>query len=774
MGGYCIKAQHSISIAGRITDAQSRPVANATIYVLNTHIASISNEQGDFQVGPIAAGKYTLSFSAAGYATIVIDVQASESNTPLKVILPSSAKQLEAVIVTAQKKDELLQRIPFSISSFSAKQVQDYRLWNSHELTAIVPNLYSADPGDERNVTSVRGITSTSYDPAVATYIDGVDQFGLDTYIPQLFDIERIEVLRGPQGTLYGRNAMGGVINIITKQPSNRPEGFAEITVGNDGIQRYGIGYRTPLIKNRLFLGVAGVYDGRNGFYTNDFNNTSFDKQHSFTGNYFLKYIANDRWTILLNAKHHNNRNNGPFPLVNGVEPAFQNPFHLDQDATTKMFDNTFNSSLSLNYAGPVFNFSSQTSYQSNHRLYTHPIDGDFSPVDAVTIINNYGNPWNRVKVLTQECKFTSPATASTWKWTGGLYFFYQDNPVRQATRFGKDAALVGAPDSNFSIINTTEGKSYGEAVYGQVTWAVNKKVDLTAGLRYDHEQQRQNILSEYQHDPDPNPAFSLIPDTSGSVSFYAFSPKLGIDWHVSRESNLYITYSRGYRPGGLTQVSSDPSQPPLYKFKPEYSDNIEAGIKNNFWANRVVFNMALFYTTITDAQVPTLVLPDAITVTKNAGRLNSKGIEAELAVKPAKGWEGSLNIGYTDATYQTLKLSSNGGSTDLAGKRQVFTPDLTSSMAIQYDRSIGKKLGIFVRGEWIYIGKEYFDLANSIVQDPYSLLNTRFGVSMKRLEIACWMRNIGDKKYIAYAYDFGAVHLGNPRTFGISFIGRL
>ena len=147
--------------------------------------------------------------------------------------------QLEAVLVSAEKKEAFLQKVPLSITAISSHQVKDYRLWNSHELTAIVPNLYSASSGDERNVTGIRGIATTSYDPAVATYIDGVNQFSLDTYIPQLSDIERIEVLRGPQGTLYGRNAMGGVINIITKQPGNKLGGFAEINIGNYNQQRY-------------------------------------------------------------------------------------------------------------------------------------------------------------------------------------------------------------------------------------------------------------------------------------------------------------------------------------------------------------------------------------------------------------------------------------------------------------------------------------------------------------------------------------------------------
>src|SRR4029078_1299097 len=136
-------------------------------------------------------------------------------------------------------KEENVQAIPSSISALSAKSISDYRIWNSKDLTAIVPNLYSANPGDGRNVTSIRGVTSSSYDPAVTTYIDGVNQFTLDTYIPQLFDVTRIAVLRGHQGTLYGRSAMGGVINIITRQPTNETNGFVEINAGKYGEQRY-------------------------------------------------------------------------------------------------------------------------------------------------------------------------------------------------------------------------------------------------------------------------------------------------------------------------------------------------------------------------------------------------------------------------------------------------------------------------------------------------------------------------------------------------------
>ena len=722
----------------------------------------------------IPEGNYTLVVSAVGYATINEVIQITkQGQTPFDLRLTDASRQLDEVIVTAEKKEENVQAIPSSISALNAKSINNYRLWNSKDLTAIVPNLYSANPGDGRNVTSIRGITSSSYDPAVTTYIDGVNQFTLDTYIPQLFDVERIEILRGPQGTLYGRNAMGGVINIITKQPTNNISGFLEISAGNYGEQRYTGAIRTPVIKDKLFFGASLLYEGLDGYYTNEYDDSKFDKQHSVGGNYYLKYRVNDRWSATFNVKHLANRNYGSFTLAPDKDTAFADPFKVNQNAVAKLVDNTFNTSLTANYTGQRFNFSTQTSYQSNYRYYATPIDGDFSPADAITIINNYGNKWNNIKVVTEELRFTSPASsASRLKWTAGSYLFYQNVPNKQATHFGKDAALVGSPDSNYAIINTATARSSGVALYAQSEYAIAKKINIIFGVRYDYQHSKEDVLGEYQPDASPVPVFETQPDTSANVSYSAFSPKLSVSYHPVMGTNLFATYSRGYRTGGLTQLGADPSQPPLYAYKPEYSDNFELGIKNTFLENRARANISFFYTTITDAQVPTLVLPAAITVTKNAGSLTSKGMDAELAATVLKGLEATYNFGYTNAKYTKLKLSQNGSETDLSGNRQIFTPDITSMLALQYNISLieSNKLQLIIRGEWTYLGKQYFDLANSITQSPYNLLNTKLGLKIKHAELYFWERNMANIKYIAYGYDFGAVHLGNPRTFGFTF----
>jgi iron complex outermembrane receptor protein len=349
--------------------------------------------------------------------------------------------------------------------------------------------------------------------------------------------------------------------------------------------------------------------------------------------------------------------------------------------------DNIFNASLTAAYNGHGFNFSSQTAYQSNYRYYETPIDGDFSPLDIITINNNYGKDWNNVKVLTQEFKFTSPlANTSLWKWTAGTYGYYQDTPNKQAFHYGKNAGLYGIPDDYLfsSNISTTKGKNYGTAFFGQASHLVTDKLEITGGLRYDYEHKQLNVLGEFQPDGSSK-AFTTRSDTSATVSYSALSPKLTAAYRFTNTNQFFATYSRGFRTGGLTQLGSDPSQPPLFAYKPEYSNTLEISIKNTFYNNQLKLNVTAFHTTVTDAQIPTLVLPQAITITKNAGNLISNGVELETAATPLAGLQFDFNFGLNDAYYETLSIGSDGASVDYKGNRALFTPSFTSMLATQY-----------------------------------------------------------------------------------------
>jgi iron complex outermembrane receptor protein len=758
-------------IEGRVRDSSGTAVASATLRVLNTGREAFVRAGGDFVLEGVPAGPQVLEATAEGYATVLLDVRVEPGRTTtLDILLSHSWQSLGEVTVQAERRESREGATAAAVTSFSGRDIRSYRLWDLKDISSLVPGLYSADPGDGRNVTAIRGIGTTSYDPAVVTYIDGVSQFSLDTYIPQLVDAERIEVLRGPQGTLFGRNAMGGVIQVTTRRPGNRTRVGIESNVGNYGLRRNTATLRTPIVKDRLFLGIALQEERRDGFNRNLFTGGDFDGYTRRTAGLDLRYATSGAWSARMNLKGYRTDNRGPFPLAGSAEAAFENPYVLDQNATATMRDRGMNASLSVARSGRKVRLDAQTAWQANHRVYEGPLDGDFSRADIVSIFNDYGDRFNRVGVWTQEVRLSSTAAAEgRLQWVTGLFLFSQDNPVRQATVFGKDAGLFGIPDKNFSLVSQNLGKGSGAALFGQGTYRLTDRLSWVAGLRIDRERRRLEVRGEYEKGSSIR--FVTRPDTSASGNYGAVSPKLGLQYALGGGGLAYASYSRGFRAGGLTTLGSDPGQPPLVSFDEEYSDNLEAGLKGGLRDGKASYRLVVFHTSVSGAQIPTLILPDAVTVTRNAGRMRSFGAEAETEARLAKGLSFTARMGLTDARYTRLVMGENGREKDLSGNRQVFTPSHTALLAAEYVTPIGsrKRWRLEARMEAVSTGRQYFDLANRISQSAYTLVNSRVGIAGNRWSLHAWGRNLTGRTYVSYAYDFGAVRLGNPRTWGLT-----
>ncbi len=783
---FCIES-FSQSITGKITSKSGEGLRGTNIKILNSNLGTVSDTDGKYQFKKVPSGNLILEISAVGFSTKTQKFTTkSTENQELNVTLSESNEQLEEVVVSAEKVEQNAQKLPLAISSISSKQVAEYRLWNIKDLTTIVPNMYTASAGDDKNFTSIRGIASASYDQPVATYVDGVNQFRLDAYVPQLIDIERIEVLRGPQGTLYGRNSMGGVINIITKQPTNKTSGFGEVNFGSFGTQRYSAGVRTPLIKDHLFVGASVIFDARDGFYTNIFDNSKFDVHSSFTGNYFLKYVASPKFSAVLNLKQYNRKNKGSFTLAPyAVALVDSVKFKVNYNAVAQDNDNTLNGSAVLNYFGNKVNITSITAYQTNDRFYDGPIDADVQlpyksqslDVNAVEVKNDANQ--NTVSFWTQEVRLnSSPNSESNLKWTLGGFYFTQNDPASQNLIIGKDGSKFGQPNNAKSLTNALADNN-GIAFFGQATYSFDSSIDLTLGLRYDSENQKLTVGSKFQQGTFTATTRS---DTTASTSFSAFSPKINLTYKVAENQVAYVSYSRGYRAGGFSQIGFDPSDAPLVAFAPEYSNNIEFGWKGIYFDNRLRANFAAFNIQVTDAQTPTLIPELGFrTATRNAGNFSSTGFETEISATIAKGLQIDWNFGMTSTVFSKLVLPQTafvaGKQTkvekDFTGNKQILTPSFTSMMSVQYSHSVTNAIQFIARGEWRLLGKQYFDLANRYSQDDYALFNIRTGFSTKNYDLMFWGRNLSNTTYIAYAYSFGSATLGNPRTVGVSLSAR-
>ena len=257
---FFLAGVHAQKLTGVVQTKAGTRIESATINILNTDKTTITDKVGNFSFPKINAGSYQLSFSAVGFATQLKTVAISSTQqTTITITLIEQSKQLAEVVVTADKVEANLQKTPLAVTALNAKQLQEYRVWTISDLTALAPSTFIVEHGNSTgsNFLNIRGAMGFSNDQAVATYVDGVYQFDYFSAPINFSNIERVEILRGPQGTLYGRNAFGGVLNVITKRPTNKTSGFAEVDFGNYGQQRYSVGFNTAPIKNKLFLNAG-------------------------------------------------------------------------------------------------------------------------------------------------------------------------------------------------------------------------------------------------------------------------------------------------------------------------------------------------------------------------------------------------------------------------------------------------------------------------------------------------------------------------------------
>jgi len=759
------------TLSGSVNEKNGASIEGATINILNTTKSTIADANGNFSFS-LPEGNYELSVSAVGYATQFKSVKLrTKGNQNLAFILLATSNQLSQVVVTAEKRQQDVQKVPAAISVIDAKQIQDYRIWDITNLTALSPSLFVVEHGNSAssNFFNIRGVMGFSNEQAVATYVDGVYQFDYFSAPVQFNDIQSVEVLRGPQGTLYGRNAFGGVVNITTKQPGNIPSGYAEITLGNYGQQRYTTSLSAPIVKNKLFAGGSFTYNHRGAIYYNEFTQSGFDRREDYSGNFNLRYLPSANWSLALNAKLENDNDRGSFPWVGSYDEALVKPFHVNTNNTNVERRKNYNTSLAANYYGQDFNFTAVSSYIDWHAYYEGAgVDYDFSPLNALSTAPN-----QRQRIFTQEIRFSSPSKKSSHlKWVVGAYGFTQSTNMNAPTFFGPDYVLFDpASDAPFTSTSISKGRNQGFAFFGQATYSISDKLDFTAGLRYDREQRKLGQRTYYQKDPDPQ--VTVSPEQEYRASFNAFTPKLVLSYKTAENMMVYGSYARGFRAGGINTNATDPAQIP---YEPEHSDNFEIGLKNMFFENRLKLNLTAFYLEQHNQQISTAM--DGINaLILNVGEMHNKGIELELTALPVKGLQIDWNASYSHARYKSLLLYSAdaGAVVNFEGNQPINTPPISSMLAAQYNYDFlhsKAKLGVFARAEYRYLGRYYFDFINGLNQPGYSLWNFKAGITTRRFELNGWMRNAFDEKYIAYG-SFGSFMLGSPRTYGTTLIAK-
>jgi iron complex outermembrane receptor protein len=682
--------------------------------------------------------------------------------------------QLETMTVTAEKREDDVQKVPGAISVLSDVQIEDGGIVATEDLSRQVPNLQFNSVGSRRHgLMYMRGIKSIPKgEPATGLYIDGVGYAKSFMFDYPLFDVERIEVLRGPQGTLYGRNTMGGVINVHTKQPGNETSAHATATYGSYNLQEVKGSWRFPLIEDRVFVGISGVALRRDGFTDNDTEAHGRDGCHreGEAGRMHLRFLPSKAWdvTVSLDGQHHDD---GAYPyrrtarnaLVRQGILAKDRAFHYSHDYEGSQQNDYWGASLKAVHILPAATVTSITAYRDYDS--DEKIDSDFSPYDMKRTFL-----LEKEETVTQEFRIASPEQARTLKWIGGIYGFHIDAQERQTNVFR--AAMAGSPANPFGTGTgartiDTGNENNGYALFGQVSRTFFGDLELTFGLRYEYE--KAETKSATYDTPDGGATVAVGTSRACSNDFTALLPKFAATWHWSRDHMTYVSVARAHRSGGFNDSAAPAGD---YAYDEEHSWHYEAGVKSTWLDNRLVMNVAVFYIDLEDEQVALFNAATNKPYLKNAGESHRLGVETEVRFRPLAGLDLIAGCGWIEAQYDKYRDTAAG--VDYKGNHVVGVPEYTYHVGLQYRHALTGPWSLFGRMDLEGVGARYWDDGNSVRHAPYELVHLRLGIEGEHADLHFWVKNLFDKEYQAFENTAaGLTQDGPPLTLGLSLTAR-
>jgi iron complex outermembrane receptor protein len=780
----CCTLQNSIAqtLKGTVKSASGEGLASARVVILNSSKGAITDNNGAFAIDNVPQGKQTLSVSRLGYAVQTLSVAITAEGASVNITLRERSTTLDELVVSAEKREQRLVDAPVAVSSVSAKKIEDTRTVNLSNLTGLVPNyLYQELGVGFQQIQSIRGIQVFSENPAVATYIDDVNNLDILANGMMLTDIERIEILRGPQGTLFGRNAMGGVINIITQKPTNRTQGFAEVEFGNLAQQRFSAGFKTPLVKDVLFFGVNALYNSRDGFWKNDTTGTgatdgsivgkTVGGEKNLYGNLWLQWLPSANFTATLNVKAQRDwsDNTGFFVSQRSETVAFANPDKINLARIGSHERNIINAALTLKYFGEGFTLTSISALQTISLSFK---DIDFPGFYHSFISKQIGEFLPPQQVWSEELRIQSTGY-TRFQYTAGVFGFTQ-----QGYEPSTNLAFEVAPNA-FSIFRN-KSNNLGLAAFGEASYAITDELKITAGLRFDYERPEATFNGFGDASFAGGVFTQRKPDTTVSGTYTALSPKLALSYKLGESSTVYGSFTRGFRAGGVNaqKLPNGIRQ----TFDPEYSNNYELGYKIQTTDNKLSIGAAAYLIQWQNLQFFNLVAPFTY-ARENVGDARSLGVEVEATAIPLTGLQLDASVGVASTAYQdfTLKrvsfVTGQESTTAIGGKRLSNAPASTIFVAAQYTIPFAQDFSASIRGEVRNIGEFYTDIQNTLLQPAYTLVNARLVLAYTSFSLAFWGQNLTDTRYLAFGNpdtSFGrSVRTAAPRTFGVTLSAK-
>jgi outer membrane receptor protein involved in Fe transport len=652
------------------------------------------------------------------------------------------------VIIESFKQNSDLSIQPISASVLSEKLIKQNNIVNIKEIAAIIPNLFMVDYGSKMySPVFIRGIGSSKDMPSVGLYVDGIPFFNRSTFDLNINDVDRIEVLRGPQGTLYGRNTMGGIINVFTRSPLKTKGTFVTLSAGNYNNYQTGISHYGN-VDNKIGYSISGNYMHAGGYFWNQTTDKRADPIDAVATRARLSWRIMPRLTMdVILAYEYSDQDGYPYRIYDKETRTME---ALNYNAHSFYRRNMSTNGLNVEYVTDNFKLGSQTSFQFFDGK--QGIDQDFSPEDKY-----YVNFYHRQQMYSQEFNIKSLRDDSRYKWQFGVFGFHQNYFQTNDTDYRTQ---------NTHSIQNVHNPTEGVAVYHQSTLndIFISGLSATFGIRYDWERTKSSLIrTTAAAGTDP----AIDPEIKVKDHFAQVTPKASVQYSFGQNGITYFSVTKGYKAGGLNNTAKDDDE---RSFEPEHSWSYELGAKSGFLNNLLYFDLTLFYIDWSDQQISQPKADGQGFLIRNAGKSESKGVEFSAQVNPTDNLNFQLAYGYTHAKYKKYQVSETA---IYDNNYLTMVPRHTVSLSANY--TINTRLhwlnSIVLNAQYTGAGKIYWNDTNDVEQPYYGLYSGKVSFIKKQFSLDLWAKNIGSKNYIAYYFkssgDF--VQKGKPFTCGVS-----
>lgn len=691
----------------------------------------------------------------------------------------------EVVVTSSFKETNKLKSLPASISVLSPSQIEGMKITNIKDLSSVIPNFFIPDYGSRMTVPIyVRGVGERSTGQTIGLYVDNMPYLDKSAFDFDFMDIQRIEVLRGPQGTLFGRNAMGGIINIYTHSPLNYQQTKISLTGGNYGLFRANA-TTSQKLSNKVGMSASGYFDRNNGFFKNQYSNKKEDELNAAGARIRFDWMITDNWNAQFMANY-DYTDQGAFPYGTYTDGDVNNPnFNEPGSYNRQVAGGNFN----LNYKNEKIIFNATTAYQ--YLDDDMKMDLDYSPASLFTI-----NQKQYLHALTEELTIKSN-TQSNYQWSFGLFGFTNDMKTNVLTTMQQDgiqsimqpmfdnihasnprAPMMTVTNDNIPMPGSFKTPTYGGAIFHQSTYN-NLFIDglsVTAGIRIDYEKAKLKYDTNIGMDlnvqmPNSPAVIPMHADTlmngSESMSFTEFLPKVALKYEFSNQHYVYFSLANGYKAGGYNiQTFADIIQQALRQkynaaeptidikdavsYKPEYSWNYEVGFKGELIKDILYGEFSAFYIDIRDLQLTKFVSSGHGRMLSNSGKAVSKGFDVSLSARIFNGFSLTTNYGYTHATF------NKNDSIDYGGNYVPYAPQHTLSVGASYIKSFRNAWidRMNLQAQYNAAGKIYWTAENDIYQKFYGTLNLKAAAGKGIFEVAVWTKNTLNTDYAAFYFE--------------------